>query len=413
MPKRGGATRGGDTGSGGERKKTRVEKVEGVEALRAIIAEKDAVIKQMAAALAQQAAALAPQASTLAQHVTTLAQQAATLAQQAAALDELMMLIPHPPSGVWAESYFAEHATLRWTPCATGVVASELVIGAIDDATRERLDDIGRATSDAIGACVVDPRLVAGRGLRFFVTAVVAGADASRFRTSELSRPIRIGEKDFGRVVLNQAAVLLEDATALGGLRATPRGATHGKWSSKHHVGAMRVHHVRGLGLLRVPRLAKAAAARSRSLHAARSEVINTRNAMACIMRFATPYCTPTRAERDAVCNACHRSDDVAALEASLRAGIDPNTVDTNGVSHAGNATAPLLFIAAGQNHEGTVAALLAAGADVDKARTHNGCTPLYIAAEQGHLLVVERLIAAGADVDKATTTVVSELQKR
>ena len=59
MPKRGGATRGGDTGSGGERKKTRVEKVEGVEALRAIIAEKDAVIKQMAAALAQQAAALA------------------------------------------------------------------------------------------------------------------------------------------------------------------------------------------------------------------------------------------------------------------------------------------------------------------------------------------------------------------
>ena len=138
MPKRGGATRGGDTDSGGERssKKARVEKVEGVEALHAIIAEQATVIAQKDAVIAQQAAAL---------------------------LDEL---IPHPPSDVWAESHFSEHATLRWTPCATGVVASELAIGAIDDATRERVDDLGRATSDAIGACIVDPRLVAGRGLR-------------------------------------------------------------------------------------------------------------------------------------------------------------------------------------------------------------------------------------------------------
>jgi hypothetical protein len=234
------------------------------------------------------------------------------------------------------------------------------------------------------------------------VTAVVAGADASRFRTSEPSRPIHVGAKDFGRVALNQTAVLLEDATALEGLLATPRGARHGKWSSQHHNGAMRMHHVRGLALLRVPRLAKAAAARSRSLYAARREVINTANAMACIMRFATPYCTPTRAERDAVCNACHRSDDVAALEASLHAGIDPNTVDTNGATP--NKTAPLLAIAAGENHEGTVDALLASGADVDKAKTNDGATPLYMAAQEGHLPVVERLIAAGADVDKATT---------
>ena len=284
MPKEGGATRGCDISGGGERKKTPVDGV-GVETLCAAVAE-----------------------------------QAAARTQKDAVIDAL---IPDPPSGVWADSYFAERVTLHWRPCATGVVASELVIGAIDDATRERLDDLGRATSDAIGACVVDARLVAGRRLRFFVTAVLRGADASRFRASEPSRPIHVGAKDFGRVALNQTAVLLEDATALEGLLATPRGARHGKWSSQHHNGAMRMHHVRGLALLRVPRLAKAAAARSRSLYAARSEVVNTANAMACILRFATPYCTPTSAERDAVCNACHRSDQsVGAQHRTARAPV-------------------------------------------------------------------------------------------
>ena len=47
---------------------------------------------------------------------------------------------------------------------------------------------------------------------------------------------------------------------------------------------------------------------------------------------------------------------------------------------------------------------LIAAGADVDKADTDDGTTPLYVAAQNGHHPVVERLIAAGADVDKATT---------
>jgi len=110
-----------------------------VERLRAVIAEKDATLAQKDAIIAKKDAALA--------------QQAAVIAQQAAAIDEL---VPHPPSDVWAESHFAEHATLHWMPRATGAVASELVIGAIDDATRERLDDLGCATSDAIGACVVD-----------------------------------------------------------------------------------------------------------------------------------------------------------------------------------------------------------------------------------------------------------------
>ena len=51
------------------------------------------------------------------------------------------------------------------------------------------------------------------------------------------------------------------------------------------------------------------------------------------------------------------------------------------------------------------VTKLIAAGADVNKAMTTDGNTPLFIAAEKGHLTVVTKLIAAGALVDKAWTT--------
>ena len=60
------------------------------------------------------------------------------------------------------------------------------------------------------------------------------------------------------------------------------------------------------------------------------------------------------------------------------------------------------LFIAAEENDEAIVATLLAAGADVNQARTDNGATPLYIASQEGHEVIVEALIAAGADVNKA-----------
>ena len=138
MPKRARSGIGGGIG-----KKARGEE-DGVEAVHAIPTEQAAVAAQPAAAIAQRDAALA---------------------QHAAVIDEF---VPHSPSDVWAESHFEEHVMLRWTPRATGIMASELVIGAIDEATRECLDDLGRATSDAIGACVVDARLVAGRKLRFF-----------------------------------------------------------------------------------------------------------------------------------------------------------------------------------------------------------------------------------------------------
>ena len=45
-----------------------------------------------------------------------------------------------------------------------------------------------------------------------------------------------------------------------------------------------------------------------------------------------------------------------------------------------------------------------AAGADINKATTRSGSTPLYAAAYGGHESVVELLLTAGAEVDKATT---------
>ena len=49
----------------------------------------------------------------------------------------------------------------------------------------------------------------------------------------------------------------------------------------------------------------------------------------------------------------------------------------------------------ASQNgHEAIVAALIAAGADVNKARTNDGTTPLYIAACKGYEAIVKNLLA-------------------
>ena len=55
------------------------------------------------------------------------------------------------------------------------------------------------------------------------------------------------------------------------------------------------------------------------------------------------------------------------------------------------------LFLAAAEGYLGIVEALLAADADVNRARD-NGCTPLYILSQNGHLNVVQALLTAGAD---------------
>jgi ankyrin repeat protein len=57
------------------------------------------------------------------------------------------------------------------------------------------------------------------------------------------------------------------------------------------------------------------------------------------------------------------------------------------------------LYIAAQNGHAAVVSVLIAAGADVNKARASGG-TPLYIAAQRGHAGVVDLLIAAGANVN-------------
>ena len=44
------------------------------------------------------------------------------------------------------------------------------------------------------------------------------------------------------------------------------------------------------------------------------------------------------------------------------------------------------------------VTKLIAAGADVNKARTTDGSTPLYIAAQNGHTAIVSKLLQHGAD---------------
>jgi hypothetical protein len=79
----------------------------------------------------------------------------------------------------------------------------------------------------------------------------------------------------------------------------------------------------------------------------------------------------------------------VAAL---LAAGADVNKVNRCGEN--------TLFIASDHGDTEIVAALLAAGADVNK--TTHGTTPLHIASGNGHTEMVAALLAAGADVNKA-----------
>ena len=49
---------------------------------------------------------------------------------------------------------------------------------------------------------------------------------------------------------------------------------------------------------------------------------------------------------------------------------------------------------------------LLEHGADADKAKTTDGCTPLFVASQNGHADVVWLLLENSADADKATTSI-------
>ncbi len=85
------------------------------------------------------------------------------------------------------------------------------------------------------------------------------------------------------------------------------------------------------------------------------------------------------------------RAGEVEAIGELIRAGADPDLLDSGP-----NEWTPLLH-AAHKNQRGSVRALIAAGADVDRPAP-NGLTPLSLAATQGEAEIVEELLAAGAD---------------
>ena len=80
-------------------------------------------------------------------------------------------------------------------------------------------------------------------------------------------------------------------------------------------------------------------------------------------------------------------------VEALLAAGADTEKADEDGYT--------ALMRAAIKGHIEVAEALLAAGADTEKA-TRLGYTALIWAAREGHIKVVKALLAAGADTEKA-----------
>lgn len=82
------------------------------------------------------------------------------------------------------------------------------------------------------------------------------------------------------------------------------------------------------------------------------------------------------------------RTGDTEDLLRAVRAGVPANL--TNGKGDT------LLILAAYHQHEDTVAALLAAGADPDRVND-NGQTALLSAVFRGHEGIVRRLLEAGA----------------
>ena len=84
--------------------------------------------------------------------------------------------------------------------------------------------------------------------------------------------------------------------------------------------------------------------------------------------------------------------------------------LDINMVAPGNNAT--LLSVASEEGSAEDVRALIAAGADVNKASIcEMGFTPLHIAADRGSEPIARALIAAGADVNKANKFTVTPIR--
>ena len=99
--------------------------------------------------------------------------------------------------------------------------------------------------------------------------------------------------------------------------------------------------------------------------------------------------------EGDAPIDLLGSNSSVDVLDVLLKAGVDPNTSDVSGQS--------ALHRAALKGGDAFVARLLQAGVDPNQPRS-DGEAPLHVAASEGHYHsdVVEALLAAGADPNKA-----------
>lgn len=90
------------------------------------------------------------------------------------------------------------------------------------------------------------------------------------------------------------------------------------------------------------------------------------------------------------------RANNVDRLLELLKQGASPNSVIT---------CTPVLFQAADEGHIEMVKILLQSGADVNKACTDSGATPLYAAAKEGRNDIVNILLKSGAEVNSTNTT--------
>ena len=227
-------------------------------------------------------------------------------------------LTPVAPSNCRASSAFEGCATITWDRAAIGAAATVFIVGAVDAATGEVIDGLAREGGDAIGTVIAgDSRLVAGRALRFTVRAAHCragprtsrreGVDDALFVAAGTTDEVKIGTASFGAVALNAPEVVAQDDAALCAMLRTPRGASHGVWSSSEHSSVLRMKHVRGLGLIDVPRLGTRVKARSAGLLSSMRSVTKTVRAMRTVLHFATLYCTPTVEELDNVCRRLSR----------------------------------------------------------------------------------------------------------
>jgi len=103
---------------------------------------------------------------------------------------------------------------------------------------------------------------------------------------------------------------------------------------------------------------------------------------------------------------------DLSAVKWFLAAGMNPNTTtEASTKSLGGDRGQTALMVAAAQGHAKVVAALVEAGADVNKA--HGSHTPLSLAAAQGHVEVVRILLGRKVDAEQVNGAFIDAAGRR